>query len=76
MSTWRDGYLKFKNGQKRPRGAGMLQAQKGWDDASFGCRANGTDPSCDEPSYKGPGWTPLMGDGNALAAAVRLGYAQ
>ncbi|MGD9157206.1 MAG: hypothetical protein PVG39_02245 [Desulfobacteraceae bacterium] len=76
--TWKTGYEAFHNNHPRPTGAGSLMVQKGWDDAKFGYRQNGSHPDLDDFHYKGPGWTKLMEDNPAAAGqnAVKLGYAQ
>lgn len=76
ITTWRNGFDSYHRGEKRP--GGVLMSQKGWDDAKFGWRSNGTHPKTDHSHYKGPGWY-LNSEENkpgVTLRAVELGYAQ
>ena len=64
--TYDKGWMSFHNKEKRALRKGLMWL-KGWDDAKFGHRRNGTHPKLDYPYYNGP---------QNLARAVDLGYAQ
>ena len=65
METYDTGWKAFHAGAERDRKNGLMWL-KGWDDARFGYRKNGTHKKLD-PGYNGP---------QSLARAVDLGYAQ